>query len=166
VSGTESAIEPLVMEFSVAATAAHAFDTWVRRADIWWPRGHTISGDPAAIEFEPWVDGRIVEHDAYGNAYPWGQVVLWDPPHRVDYLWHLMFTPEEATTVSVTFTESDESTVVRLEQVGWEALGTQGPIRRERTIGGWGTVTAHYRRWVDSPIGDRPMTRPDKENTP
>lgn len=149
-SDAESAIAPLVVEFSIAATAARAFDTWVGRAGVWWPRDHTISGDPVEIEFEPRVGGRILERGADGSTHLWGEVIVWDPPHRVDYRWHLMFTPEEATTVSVTFTETGETTFVRLEQIGWDALGDQGPMRRDRTIGGWGTVTDRYRRTVEA----------------
>lgn len=156
-SKARSSIAPLVVEFAVESTVSHAFDTWVRRAATWWPRDHTISGDPAAIEFDPCVGGRIVERDHDGNTHPWGEVVVWDPPNRVDYLWHLMFTPKEATTVSVTFTQSGETTLVRLEQVGWDSLGEQGPIRRERTTRGWSTVTDHYRRSVE------PTGRGDRE---
>lgn len=149
-SEIESAIEPLVVEFSIAATADHAFDTWVRRIGMWWPRDHTVSGDPAAIEVEPFVGGLIVERDRAGIAHPWGQVVRWEPPRRIDYLWHLMFSPDEATTVSVTFTDSRDATLVRIEQVGWDALGAHGPPRRERTSQGWPTVIEHYRRAFQS----------------
>lgn len=149
-SDTESTIEPLVVEFTVEATVDHAFDTWVRRVALWWPPDHTVSGDPSSIEFEPRVGGRIIERDRTGNTHPWGDVVLWDPPHRVDYRWHLMFTPDEATTVSVTFTPAGDTTVVRLEQSGWEALGAQGPIRRDRTTRGWAAVNDHYRRSVET----------------
>lgn len=54
-------IEPLVVEFEVDAPVAHAFDVWTRRCATWWPAGHTVSGDPSAITFEPSPGGRIVE---------------------------------------------------------------------------------------------------------
>jgi len=46
--------------------------------------------------------------------------------------------------VELTFTPTAGGTVVRLVQTGWEALGDAGAARRERTVGGWATVTAAY----------------------
>ncbi|MCU1430505.1 MAG: Activator of Hsp90 ATPase 1 family protein [Actinomycetia bacterium] len=145
-------VPPLVVEFDVAAGTEHAFATWVERADLWWPPGHTMSGAPVAIVFEPRVGGRIYERDAQGAELQWGEVLVWDPPTRVECLWYLFFTRAEATRVAVTFTPSAGGTTVRLVQTGWDALGEPGPIRRERTVHGWAAVTAEYRRHVDRVI--------------
>jgi len=72
-------------------------------------------------------------------------VVGWDPPHRLELLWHLFFPRSEATHVVVTFTAEGAGTRVRIEQTGWEALGSAGPARRERTQAGWAATTAGYR---------------------
>ena len=96
------------------------------------------------------VGGRIYERDALGAELPWGEVVVWDPPHRVEYLWHLFFSRAEATQVAVTFTPSDGGTIVRLAQTGWEALGEAGRLRREGTVKGWAAVTTEYRNVVDA----------------
>lgn len=144
----EPAIPPLVVEFEVAADVEHAFSTWVERADLWWPRAHTVSGGPVAVVFEPRAGGRIYERDANGGEHPWGEVLVWEPPLRVEYLWHLFFPRAEATRVTVTFAPLGGSTHVRLEQTGWDALGEQGSIRRDRTTRGWGVVSAEYRRFV------------------
>jgi len=143
-------IAPLTVEFEVAADAEHAFTTWVERADLWWPPGHTVSGSPTAIVFEPHTGGRIYERDARGTEHPWSEVVVWDPPHRIEFRWHLFFAPSEATHVAVTFTPSGAGTIVRLEQTGWDALGDAGMLRRERTIRGWTEVCAEFRRIVDA----------------
>jgi uncharacterized protein YndB with AHSA1/START domain len=141
-------IPPLVVEFEVAASVDHAFDVWVARADLWWPSGHTMSGAPTAIVFEPHAGGRIYERDADGHDLAWGEVLEWEPPARVRYLWHLFFPRAEATEVEVSFTSTRDGTAVRLVQTGWDALGDQGPVRRDRTVQGWATVTEPYRRLV------------------
>jgi len=153
-------IAPLVVELEVRAEPARAFGAWVARTATWWPKAHTISGDPARIEFEPRAGGRIYEVGADGREHPWGTVEVWEPPARLVYRWHLFFAPEEATTVEVTFTGTDAGTAVRIEQRGWEALGEAGPPRRERTAGGWAAVTAPFRALLDTDATTGPREAP------
>jgi len=155
-------LAPLVVEFRIAAPVAHAFDTWVARAALWWPRGHTVTGAPAAVVFEPRVGGRVFERGAVGHEHVWGEVLAWDAPSHVRYLWHLFFPRAEATVVDVTFTPADGGTEVRLVQTGWDALGDQGPVRRERTVTGWSVVTSAYRAHIDAADPTRPSHRGDQ----
>lgn len=136
--------EPLVVEFEVRAPIAHAFSMWTARCSLWWPRSHTISGDPAAIVFEPHPGGRIFERTQDGTEHIWGQVLYWDAPRRLTYRWHLFFDAAKATDVDITFTESEGSTAVRLSQSGWEGLGADGPPRRTRTGHAWATISALF----------------------
>lgn len=137
---------PLVVEFEVRASPEHAFDTWTARCGLWWPPSHTISGDPAAITFEPRPGGRIFERAADGAEHEWGEVLEWAPPTRLRYLWHLFFDRSEATEVMITFTGRDDHTVVRIEQRGWEHLGEAGPPRRTRTAQAWAGITELFAR--------------------
>ena len=95
--------------------------------------------------------GRIVERGPDGAEHDWGRVLDWEPPTRLRYLWHLFFDPSEATEVELTFTAVASGTAVRLEQRGWDKLGTAGPPRRERTGQVWGALTAAYARACASP---------------
>ncbi len=149
-------ITPLIVEFTVAADATHAFELWTGGVELWWPAGHTVSGDPAAITFEPRPGGRIVERAPDGTEHVWGEVLVWEPPNQVHFRWHLFFTPADATRVALTFTPADGGTRVRLVQTGWADLGQQGPTRRERTVQGWAAVTRRYRDVIDhrTPGGD------------
>lgn len=140
--------DPLVVEFAVRAAPEHAFDTWVSRIGLWWPKSHTMSQDPDAIVIEPESGGRIFERATDGRELDWGEVLDWEPPRRIRYLWHLFFTRDEATVVEVTFTATSDGTAVRLVQTGWEALGDQGPPRRERTLVAWSVVTDSYRNHI------------------
>lgn len=137
-------IEPLVVEFAVAAPPAHAFEVWTGRAATWWPDSHTLSGDPAAIVFEPRAGGRIIEIAADGVEHEWGEILDWEPPQRLRFLWHLFFDREEATIVDVRFEPEEGGTLVHLEQTGWDRLGAAGHPRRERTRSAWTSITAHY----------------------
>ncbi len=136
--------EPLVVAFEVDATPAHAFETWTSRCASWWPRSHTVSGDPGAITFEPRAGGAIVEHAPDGRAHRWGEILDWEPPARLRYLWHLFFDPSEATEIEVTFSPTDSGTEVRLEQRGFERLGAEATKRRDRTHQVWGMIVPAF----------------------
>ncbi len=136
--------DPLVIVFEVHVPRPRAFELWTTRCATWWPPSHTVSGDPAAITFEPGRGGRIVEHAAGGGEHVWGQILDWEPPARLRYLWHLFFDPAQATEVEVTFSPIAGGTAVRLEQRGWEQLGEAGPGRRARTRNAWSVITARY----------------------
>ncbi len=142
------AVEPLVVEFTVAATAERAFDLWANRTELWWPRGHTMSGeDQVSIIFEAEQGGRIYERASDGAEHEWGEVLRWDPPQRLTYLWHVFFDRSEATTVEVAFAQVGErETTVTITQTGFEALGAAGIERRQRTVNAWAALTGLYRQ--------------------
>ena len=136
---------PLVVEFQVSTDPHHAFDTWVSRPTMWWPRDHTISkGDMAEIVIERAVGGRIYERAADGREHDWGRIEGWDPPNRLAFTWHLFFDPSEATNVEVTFSPHHEETVVRIEQTGWGRLGNAAELRRTNTDKAWRTIAPHF----------------------
>lgn len=139
---------PLVVEFVVAAPPAHAFAVWTRRATLWWPPDHTVSGAPARIEVEPRVGGRVVETGPDGAEHVWGRVLDWEPPRRLRLRWHLFFPAAEATEVEVTFAPDGDGTAVRLVQTGWERLGPAGPPRRERTGAVWALLAVRFETCV------------------
>lgn len=143
-------MEPIVVEFDVKVAPGHAFDVWTSKPSMWWPRSHTVTQDPdLTVVFEPFTGGRIFERGSDGSEHDWGEVLVWQPPFRVDYLWHLFFDRSEATEITVTFTETDSGSRVRLVQTGFDKLGDQvGSERRRRTSAAWLEVTGHYREAI------------------
>ena len=97
------------------------------------------------ILFEPWVGGRIFERTTAGREEDWGEVVLWEPPRRLGYLWHLRADRTDATEVEVAFTGQDDgSTRVDIEHRGWDRLGERAPAWRERNQRGWSGIIPTY----------------------
>lgn len=134
-------IEPIDLEFEVDAGVDHAFEMWTGRTALWWPRGHTLSkAEDLTIAFEPRPGGRIYERTGDGSEHDWGEIVEWDPPHSLTYLWFLFFDRREATTVQVTFSPTPAGTSVRIFQSGFERLGEAGQERRTRTTMAWETI--------------------------
>ena len=134
-------MEPLRLSFAVACPVEHAWATWTERTALWWPPGHTVTGEAGLeIVLEPRPGGRIFERTKEGREEDWGEILAWDPPRRLTYLWHLRADRADATEVEIAFTEDAEhegSTRVDIEHRGWERLGARGTERRERNQRGW-----------------------------
>lgn len=140
-------MEPLELVFRVGCIPTHAFEVWTEGMGTWWPASHTVAGVPGTrMTFEGRVGGRVFERSPDGTEVDAGEVVAWDPPHRVAYTWHLMFDCADATDVEITFTASDDGTEVRITHSGWERLGAPGEERRRRNEAGWTGVFEHYRK--------------------
>ena len=137
-------IEPLRIEFDVDCSPEHAFSVWTARIDLWWPRSHTATGDPALVVLEPRVGGRLFERTVDGAEIDWGEITRWEPPHRFAYLWHLRRDRSGATDVSVTFAPAGDRTQVRIVHDGWDRLGDDGPTWRDANRGGWDGLLPHF----------------------
>jgi uncharacterized protein YndB with AHSA1/START domain len=139
--------EPIEIEFEVACSPEHAFDTWANRTSMWWPPGHSMSSAPGlVVTFEPRPGGRIYERTPEGAEHDWGEVVAWEPPHRLAYLWHLGTERGRATEVDISFTGHAAATTVTIVHRGWERLGPDGPAWRDRNLGGWSGLLPHFRQ--------------------
>lgn len=138
-------IEPLELSFEIDCEPAHAFEVWTTRFDQWWPRGHSVSGDPAAVVLEPRVGGRIYERAADGTEFDWGEVTAWEPPVRLAYLWHIRRDRADATDVELTFDDAgDGTTRLRIVHTGWERLGAGAQEWRDANRGGWTGLVPHF----------------------
>jgi uncharacterized protein YndB with AHSA1/START domain len=145
-------MEPLELSFSVECPPERAFDLWAGRTSMWWPHGHSVSGEPGlTVTFEPRPGGRIYERTPAGDEHDWGEVLDWQPPHRLRYLWHLRFDRSDATEVEVSFRPAGSGTEVAIVHRGWERLGAAAEERRERNRRGWSGVIEPYRRATLSP---------------
>ena len=96
------------------------------------------------------MGGRIYERTTDGNEHEWGEVTVWEPPARLDYLWHLRADRSDATDVSIRFIATEAGTRVEIEHAGWERLGARGDTWRERNHQGWSTLLPHFRAAVAS----------------
>ena len=142
-------MDAILHEFDVTVPVERAFTVWTTKASLWWPRSHTMGGERhAEVVFEPHAGGRIFERTTAGEELEWGEVVGWDPPRRVSYLWHLFFDRSEATQVVVSFAPAEGGTRVTIEQTGFERLGDAGAARRDRTDQAWTHIAELYRAAV------------------
>jgi Activator of Hsp90 ATPase homolog 1-like protein len=138
-------IEPLRVGLDIECTPEHAFETWTSRFATWWPRGHSASGDPAAVVLEPRLGGRIYERTHDGREIDWGEITAWDPPHGFAYLWHIRRDRKDATDVQVRFVlAGTRSTRLEITHTGWERLGADAERWRDANGDGWASVVSHF----------------------
>ena len=142
-------MEPLVMEFKVACSPTRAFALWATETTAWWPSSHSVSGDPQlTVTFEPRAGGRVYERTPEGAEHDWGRVLLWEPPRRLAYLWHLRQDRRDATEVEITFAGEGDTTTVTIVHRGWERLGARGSDLRDRNRQGWAGLLPRYQEAV------------------
>jgi uncharacterized protein YndB with AHSA1/START domain len=138
-------LEPINIAFDVDCDADHAFNLWTARTSLWWPPSHTVSGKAGLdVVFEPRVGGRIFERTAEGVEHDWGEILEWEPPRRLVYLWHLKVDRADATEVEIRFIAQEGGTQVQIEHRGWDRLGAPAIPRREGNLAGWGSLLPHY----------------------
>ncbi len=146
--------DPLRISFDVDCPPQHAFTVWTTRIGTWWPRDHTVSGDPADVVLESGSGGRINERTATGERHEWGEVTVWEPPRRLGYLWHIGRDRASATEVAITFVgEGATRTRIEIEHSGWEKLGAQADARRDQNRGGWDALLPHFVAAVGKGVG-------------
>ena len=149
-------IEPLRLVFRVECSAEHAFSTWTERMATWWPADHTASGESNLhVVLEGHIGGRIFERTRDGTEHDWGEVLAWEPPHRLIYSWHLRRDRADATEVEIRFVPDGKATKVEIEHRGWKRLGADGAVWRDQNLGGWSTLLPHFTEAAGDPTGRR-----------
>jgi uncharacterized protein YndB with AHSA1/START domain len=139
-------IEPIRIAFEVACPASQAFEVWTRRISTWWPADHTVTAEAdLTIVLEGRPGGRIYERTATGVEHDWGEVLVWEPPSRLVYSWHLKRDRGDATEVEIRFIAGEARlTRVEIEHRGWDRLGGDATDWRDRNRGGWASLIPHY----------------------
>ena len=123
--------DPLRITFDVACPADHAFEVWTSDFGTWWPRDHTVTGRGDVV-LEGRVGGRIYERAADGVEHDWGEIVVWEPPEQLVYLWHIGQDRSDATEVQIRFIPRGALSRVEIEHRAEQSLNITG--RRSRAL--------------------------------
>jgi len=100
---------------------------------------------------EPHEGGRWYTRHQDGSETSTGQVIAWEPPHRLVLTWQISaawrYDPSLVTTIEVSFmAEAPDRTRVRLEHRDLERFGPDAPRMREtfETPGAWSATLSAY----------------------
>ena len=139
---------PVRRSVTVSVSPERAFRLFTEEFSSWWPKSHSIaSSGQKSVTVEPRVGGRWFETGEDGSECDWGEVLAWDPPHRLLLAWRLSldwaFDPDLHTEVEVRFTALPEGgTRVDLEHGKLEGFAERA--EEARTMfegeGAWGGI--------------------------
>ena len=137
---------------TVAIDVEQAFRIWTEQIDVWWPAGHSLSGDPETRVFiEGKVGGRFYEQTPKGDEYVWGAVEVWEPPNRLAFTWYLGSSPALPTRVEVIFVLLDKhKTRLEIEHRGPELIGELWGLTKARYSAAWDKVLLGYGAYCPS----------------
>jgi uncharacterized protein YndB with AHSA1/START domain len=132
---------------------AHAFAVFTQQFGSWWPLStHHIGAAPAQTAIiEPRVGGRWFERSSDGIECDWGQVLVWEAPHRIVLSWDIgaqwKYDPKLGTEVEIRFISEDANTTrVELEHRHLERYGDQAE-KMQKTFdseGGWSGILRRF----------------------
>jgi uncharacterized protein YndB with AHSA1/START domain len=140
-------IAPVVRSIDVDAPVEDAFRVFTDEFGSWWPTQSYSIGieEVQSASIEPRVGGRVYERWHDGSEFAWGEVLAFEPPHRLVLAWHPSRDPDHPVTeIEVTFEPAGNGTRVVLEHRGWEAYGDRSAEVREQYETGWPVVLAGY----------------------
>ena len=121
----------------VEAPVERAFAVFTEDMASWWPpEHHLLTGNLAAMVFEPRVGGDVYDVGEDGTRCRWARVLAYEPPRRVVFSWDVSLQwqvetePARTSEVEVRFiAQGVARTRVELEHrhidrhgEGWEAM--------------------------------------------
>jgi DNA-binding transcriptional ArsR family regulator/uncharacterized protein YndB with AHSA1/START domain len=142
-TSTDLAIRKSVV---VSCPPEQAFSLFTEGVAGWWPLAtHSVGEEKVrSAVFEAGVGGRIYEIWADGQERDWGEVIVWEPPHRVVYSWQPNEDRPAATEIEVRVTPDGDGARLDLEHRGWERLGGEAAEAYGHYTGGWDVVLSAY----------------------
>jgi uncharacterized protein YndB with AHSA1/START domain len=152
-----TSMTPVRARTRVNASVERTFEAFTAEVDAWWRRGPRFrfdaDGREGTLAFEPRVGGRFVERYEPGDERVVGEVLGWQPPHRIVFrLLPPVPSGGEGTRVEVTFTATDDGrTEVVLEHHGLEHVearhrsqGLRGTALRSVTSVWWADLLVAF----------------------
>ena len=135
---------PIVKTVQVRRSPAEAFRLFTEEISAWWPmKNHSRARDAAGevtvrVDFETRVGGRIYETLNTGEQRDWGEVLAYEPGHRVLFSFQMGRPKEKSGEVEVRFDALDAGSCrVTLTHAKWERMGDEAEVMRGRFAGGW-----------------------------
>jgi uncharacterized protein YndB with AHSA1/START domain len=152
---------PVRKSLVVEAPPELAFEVFVNRFGLWWPKSHHIgAADPETFVIEPRAGGRWFERGVDGSECDVGKVKVFEPPSRLVLDWQLSaewkFDSELHTDVEVRFTAvGQDRTRVELEHRNLERFGDRAEAMRGQidAPGGWGGLLELFATFVKQTQG-------------
>jgi uncharacterized protein YndB with AHSA1/START domain len=140
---TQTTMPPVRKTVTVKQPVDRAFALFTARIADWWP-GTGASAAGGTVVLEPRPQGKVYRRGSDGSIEFWGDVQVWEPPHRLVLIWQPGAGMAAPTEVEVLFTPEADGTRVELEHRGWDRLGGQANAARTEYDARWDDVLRQY----------------------
>ena len=132
------ALEAIRKSVVVAAPVERAWELFTERMGEWWPLAtHSYGGERTETAIA--TPERIYERWHDGSERLWGEMLAWEPPHRLLFTWEI--GSDCGKEVEIRFVPEGDATRVELEHRGW-AAGSDDSRRDYES--GWGAVLGRF----------------------
>lgn len=123
----------VLVAIRVAASPQVAFEVFTQEIAAWWRSSGLFETTPrgdGVMAFEGGAGGRLVTTVSNGHVFEIGKITAWEPGARLAFTWRqASFTPDQITSVEVTFEPVGEETRVSVRHSGWGEI-PQGHVAR------------------------------------
>ena len=149
---TNEVAAPITHDYVLRCSVERAFATYTSRIDEWWDARYTANAETLErVTIEPRVGGRVYATHRDLGEDQWGEVTVWDPPHRLVHTFMLAQDPANPSEVAVTFApDGAGGCVVRFAHGGW----TEANEDARKKFGDWPVMLDRFARLADG--DDRP----------
>lgn len=114
----------VIVSLRVPASQEEAFDLFTAEIGLWWQPSTLFQLTPrgdGTLSFEG--ESRLITTLASGKVFEIGRVTAWERGRRLAFSWRqATFTPDQVTTVEVTFEAVGEDTRVSVTHRGWDTI--------------------------------------------
>ncbi len=114
----------VLVAIRVPATPEAAFDAFTDDIGLWWRPSALFQLTPrgdSTLSFEN--RERLITTLASGKVFEIGKVTGWERGARLAFTWRqATFTPDQVTSVEVTFQAAGEDTRVTVTHRGWDEI--------------------------------------------
>jgi len=117
-------VSAVIVALRVPGAPEEAFDAFTNEIGLWWqPSG--------LFQITPRGDGRLAFDDQTrlittlpgGKVFEIGRVTAWERPARLAFTWRqATFTPDQLTSVEVSFEAAGAETRVTVTHRGWDTV--------------------------------------------
>lgn len=114
----------VLVAIRVPATPDEAFDAFTDDIGLWWRPGTLFQLTPrgdGTLSFDG--QARLITTLPNGKVFEIGQVTAWERGVRLAFSWRqATFTPDQVTSVEVTFQPVGDETRVTVTHRGWDTI--------------------------------------------